>query len=137
MSRDKQIEEMAKDFDTIMQRRCFHISCNECEFDPYDTCKATMLATALINDYGYCKASDIAKLEEKLADVTANWQKIHDAYDADCIEHYNKGRSDSAEEIFAEIEDNSYSYGVNFVISKETLAELKKKHTEEKKGGEK
>ena len=61
MSRDKQIEEMAKDFDTVMQRRCFHKSCNECEFDRYDTCKATMLATALINDYGYRKASEVAR----------------------------------------------------------------------------
>lgn len=61
MSKDKQIEEMAKDFDTIMQRRCFHISCNECEFDRYDTCKATMLATTLISDYGYRKASEVAR----------------------------------------------------------------------------
>lgn len=37
-------------------------------------------------------------------------------------------QSDVVREIFAEIENNSYSHGVNFVISKETLAELKKKH---------
>jgi hypothetical protein len=36
--------------------------------------------------------------------------------------------SDVVKEIFAEIENNSYSYGINFVINKETLAELKKKY---------
>ena len=60
MSRDKQIEEMAKDFDTVIQRRCFHKSCNECEFNRYDTCKA-LEATTLINDYGYRKASEVAR----------------------------------------------------------------------------
>lgn len=61
MTKEKQIEEMANDFDTVMQSRCFHKSCNECEFDRYDTCKATMLADALINDYGYRKASEVAE----------------------------------------------------------------------------
>jgi hypothetical protein len=35
-----------------------------------------------------------------------------------------------ATEIFEEIENNSYSYGINLVISKETFAELKKKYAE-------
>ena len=35
-----------------------------------------------------------------------------------------------AREIFEEIENNAFVYGVNFVISKETLADLKKKYTE-------
>ena len=61
MSRDKQIEEMALDIDTVMQGRCFHRSCHECEFDSYDTCKATMLATTLINEYGYRKASEVER----------------------------------------------------------------------------
>ena len=97
MNADKQIEEMAKVVDTVMQRRCFHKSCNECEFDPHDICKATMLADALINDYCYRKAEDVAR------------------------------------KIFEEIENNSYKYGVNFLISEETLAELKKKYTEGQK----
>lgn len=46
------------------------------------------------------------------------------------VNGYRKA-SDVAREIFEEIEDNSYSYGVNFVISKETLAELKKKYESE------
>lgn len=44
---------------------------------------------------------------------------------------YDKGyrrQDEIAREIFEEIENNSFSYGVNFVISKETLAELKKKY---------
>lgn len=32
-----------------------------------------------------------------------NWQKIHDSYNADCLEHYNKGRQDAAREIFEEL----------------------------------
>ena len=44
MSIDKQIEQLAKDINEVMQHRCFHISCNECEFDPCDICKAMMLA---------------------------------------------------------------------------------------------
>lgn len=61
LSIDKQIEEMVKNIDTVMQSRCFHKSCNECEFDRYAICKATMLADALVNDYGYRKASEVAK----------------------------------------------------------------------------
>lgn len=58
---NKKIDELAKDIDEIMQNRCFHYTCHKCEFDPCDTCKATMLANALINDYGYRKASDVAR----------------------------------------------------------------------------
>lgn len=53
--KDKQIEEMTLDIDATMQTHCFHKSCNECEFDHYNTCKAMLLATTLINDYGYHK----------------------------------------------------------------------------------
>lgn len=34
------------------------------------------------------------------------------------------------EKIFEEIENNSFEYGVNFLISKELIAELKKKYAE-------
>jgi hypothetical protein len=48
------------------------------------------------------------------------------------LELYEITRQKVAREIFEEIENNAFVYGVNFVISKETLAELKKKYTEEK-----
>jgi hypothetical protein len=37
-------------------------------------------------------------------EVLSSWQKIHDSYDADCIEHYKYGRAEVAREMFAEIE---------------------------------
>ena len=75
-----------------------------------------------------------------------NWQKIHDSYTADCAEHYNKGRSEVAREIFEEIEKllecgfsschingteeqfDFYRADLGFQI-----AELKKKYTEGQK----
>ena len=112
MSRDKQIEEMAKVLNECCNRydvqgnhlgnKCFDC---ECWCDTNHICCSfnTKEATALYNA-GYRKASEVAELEERLADVTANWQKIHDAYTADCIEHYNKGRSEGAREIFEEMQ---------------------------------
>ena len=38
-------------------------------------------------------------------EVLSNWQKIHDSYTTDCIDHYNKGRQEVAREIFEEIRD--------------------------------
>ena len=128
MNNKKQIEEMTKDIDTIMKRRCFNNLCDNCEFDCQEACEEKMLATALINDYDYRKASDVVKIEEKLADVTANWQKIHDAYDTDCIKHYNKGRSEVAREIFEEIDRMCIDTFGNF--NHRVFAELKKKYTE-------
>ena len=139
MSRDNQISEMVK----IMNECCNrydeqgnHIGnkCYECEEwsdDNHCCCSYnTKEATALYNA-GYRKYSDVVKLEEKLADVTANWQKLHDAYDADCIEHYNKGRFEVAREIFEEIK-SVWKEGHGF-IDCEDLFKLKKKYTESEK----
>lgn len=42
-------------------------------------------------------------IAEELAETKMNWLKIRDSYNADCIAHYNKGRSDAAEEIIDEL----------------------------------
>ena len=94
MSRDKQIEEMAKHCHFYEEGKCLLLEDEAAECDT--KCDMCEFAKRLYNA-GYRKASDLA------------------------------------EEIFAEIENNAYTYGINFVISKETLAELKKKYTE---GGE-
>lgn len=103
MNRDKQIKEMAK----IMRKRRREISEDTKGLAKLEAQGKTITDdfAEVLYDAGYRKASDITELEEKLADVTANWQKIHDAYTEDCREHYNKGRSDVAREIFEEIED--------------------------------
>lgn len=76
-----------------------------CDRLPKDKCLLTSAVHAQVS-CDYCKIAEFL--------VNAGYRKA----------------SDVAREIFAEIENNSYSYGVNFVISKETLAELKKKHEE-------
>ena len=38
------------------------------------------------------------------------WEKIHDSYTADCLEHYNRGRAEVAREIFEEIDKFTYRY---------------------------
>lgn len=43
-------------------------------------------------------------------EVLSNWQKIHDSYTADCLEHYNKGKTDAAREIFEGIGKILYKY---------------------------
>ena len=55
-----------------------------------------------------------------------------DQYEKGFTEGYNRKADEVAREIFEEIENNSYKYGVNFLISEETLAELKKKYESEK-----
>ena len=115
MNTDKQIEEMAKAIYGLDHcegykddRGCMYApSCSVCKYGRENKAKQI---SELLAKQGYRKASDVAELEEKLADVTANWQKIHDAYDADCIEHYNKGRSAVAREIFEEIEKRLAMY---------------------------
>ena len=78
-------------------------------------------------------------------EVLSNWQKIHDSYTADCIEHYNKGQQDAARKIFEEIEKIINDDRINrkltergFYMAKhgeptfeQRIAELKKKYTEE------
>ena len=135
MSRDKQIEKMYKDvYDAINHNAVVDIT-----HGGYIGVNTEGLTKELYDD-GYRKAEDVAELEERLADVTANWQKIHDAYTADCIEHYNKGRSEGAREIFEEIEDAYYecihinpTTNIGHLLQTKfltKLAELKKKYTE-------
>lgn len=70
--------------------------------------------------------------KSEVEDYKHNWQKIHDSYNADCLEHYNKGRQDAAREIFEEIENRAYGFGACFVeMTRTTFDELKKKYTEE------
>ena len=86
--------------------------------------------------YGDCPLPDVVP-RELYDEVRANWQKIHDSYTADCVEHYNKGRSDAAREIFEEIEKyvevalmNGHIETPILCIGHGTFAELKKKYTE-------
>ena len=144
MNKEKQIKEMARDVCTLIEE---YGSCKKCDAElaiEDDTCIYKCMAK-LFAEKGYRKASDVAELEAKLADVTANWQKIHDAYNADCIKHYNKGRSEVADEIFEEIEQllddcsrwDYLAYGKHYYTDDDGkisngLAELKKKFTEER-----
>lgn len=66
-------------------------------------------------------------------EVLSNWQKIHDSYNSDCIEHYKYGRAEVAREIFEEIEQWLGNYNGCRVITYEKFDELKKKYTEDKK----
>jgi len=87
--------------------------------------------------------------KSEVEDYKHNWQKIHDSYNADCLEHYNKGQQDAAREIFEEIEEYAElqieslniaekldSSGADFfgggkqafVLLLDRLAELKKKY---------
>ena len=63
-------------------------------------------------------------------EVLANWQKLHDQYNSDCLECYNKGRADGVREIFEEIEREIKNHGITYAQRK--IAELKKKYTEGK-----
>ena len=63
-------------------------------------------------------------LKSEYNEVLSNWQKIHDSYTTDCIDHYNKGRKEILEEIDRMCID---TFG-NF--NHRVFAELKKKYTE-------
>ena len=113
--------------------------CNCSEFG-----KQTVMA---VDDLQYLPTADVVPKSE-YDEVLSNWQKIHDSYTADCIDHYNKGRQEVAREIFEEIEELAKIYTFPVVkngvveIAKEPfwciepndLAELKKKYTENENG---
>ena len=72
--------------------------------------------------------------KSEYGEVLENWQKIHDSYTTDCIDHYNKGRQEVAREIFEEIETqlNEFngSWADTVINTQYLIAELKKKYTE-------
>jgi hypothetical protein len=84
-----------------------------------------------INDY----FADVVPISE-VDEYKHCWQKIHDSYNEDCLEHYNKGRQDAAREIFEEIEKLSYRFmnDKHYIFGDMVwdIAELKKKYTEDK-----
>jgi hypothetical protein len=120
MSRDKQIEEMCE----VLRKNAE--SCKTCDWYAEGLC------------IGNCElAEDNQTVCETL--YNAGYRKIYDDNQRQCT-CYALGclmaeqlEKKVAEKIFAEIENNAYTYGINFVISKETLAELKNKYTEEGK----
>jgi hypothetical protein len=68
---------------------------------------------------------------EEAEDYRECWQKIHDSYNADCLESYNKGRQEVAREIFEEIEkvlENNEVYYHQTDEMRKQFAELKKKY---------
>lgn len=66
-------------------------------------------------------------------EVLSNWQKIHDSYTTDCIDHYNKGRTEVAREIFSDFTKNKVCTNEeDFIV----LSELKKKYTEGEPNGQ-
>ena len=77
-------------------------------------------------------AADVVPKSE-YDEVLSNWQKIHDSYNSDCIEHYKYGRAEVARKIFEEIDvlvddwKHSHIQSIQFIAE---LAELKKKYTE-------
>jgi hypothetical protein len=60
-------------------------------------------------------------------EVLSNWQKIHDSYTADCLEHYNRGRTEVAREIERIMATNNAGLGI---VKVSTFVEVKKKYTE-------
>ena len=74
MSRDKQIEEMAKILGDVEDRKCHHISCFDCPYgEENDTyCTEKVQASCLI-EAGYRKASDVVR--EIFADLKQMWDE--------------------------------------------------------------
>ena len=78
----------------------------------------------------------VEQYKDKLEDYKDCWYKIHDSYNADCLESYNKGRQKSAREIFEDMQScliqrhwNGLDI-VTFEFDAVKYAELKKKYTE-------
>ena len=72
--------------------------------------------------------ADVDKIKSEVEDYKRCWQKIHDSYNADCIEHYNNGRQEVAREIFEEIDSMCIDLFGNFNHGR--YIKLKKKYTE-------
>ena len=120
MSREKQIEEMARDI------------CVECPFTkciPCKICHSWIYAEEAFNK-GYRKFTEVEKLEKKveeLSEILSDTIRIR----------YAEAKREIAEEIFEEIWENADllydGYRDIVVITEKDFAELKKKYTE---GGE-
>ena len=117
--RDKQIEEMSEIITTVMGNRCWHNGCTMCEFEPKNHCQSDLLATALVEDYGYRKASDVAReIFEEIDNMLLK-----------CI-------SASHKQLDEAVRDNSHDGMIATTSASEVLkamrlyiAELKKKYT--------
>ena len=109
-----------------MARRCGNcIHKNVCEL--YDIVQDPTHAVGCGN---FLDTADVVPKSE-YDEVLSSWQKIHDSYDADCIEHYKYGRAEVAREIFEEIEKVvGYALCVD-LTDWSAFNELKKKYTEE------
>ena len=109
--------------------------CAECQNDNGLRCRACWIDDAIDIVEEAPEADVVPKSEYE--EVLSNWQKIHDSYDADCIEHYKYGRAEAAREIFEDIEkaykDCIINSGGKWYMQKAKLermfAELKKKYT--------
>lgn len=77
--RDKQIKEMSEVITTVMNNRCWHNDCTMCEFESENHCQFDLLATALVEDYGYRKASKIfEEIEKKVkASITVHLEELN------------------------------------------------------------
>lgn len=90
---------------------------------------------------GYCMPTADVVPRSEYDGVLSNWQKIHDGYTADCLEHYNKGRSDAAREIFEEIDrvamskidENAPISTLDDTVYIQAIDEVRKKYTEGEK----
>ena len=92
---------------------------------------------AFSDEIGRIPTADVVPKSE-YDEVLSNWQKIHDSYTADCIEHYNKGCQKVAREIFDDIANIivlQHGFNEKHIVAHidfELLKELNKKYTGEK-----
>lgn len=83
-------------------------------------------AIEILTEIEYSPTADVVPKSE-YDEVLSNWQKIHDSYNSDCIEHYKYGRAEVAREIFEDFTKHKICTNEeDFRV----LAELKKKYTE-------
>ena len=103
------------------------------DIDLSNGARITDFALSLIKAVSDAPTADVVPKSE-VEDYRHCWQKIHDSYNADCLEHYNKGRQEVAREIFEEIEKCLISSDVLpnccRLADINKIVELKKKYTD-------
>ena len=134
MSRDKQIEEMAKEI--CSEYDCV-IPCQSCAYYGYADCRDVKSAEKLYNA-GYRKASDVVPKSE-----VEKWKEINEQLHKEMSERILEERKIErklvAREIFEEMEKNMVVFGDATLssyfrgIGYRTFAELKKKYESENK----